>query len=186
MKYLIICISLITFSCTQQTDITQLERRDDGLSYLKRSQEKANGDIVERSERGKIISRHQYKDGKPVGKWFAFDEQGNITSSGVGIDLSGESKSSGINFTNSVLSIVTQPRYSYATLSVADSALFESPVVFKVADFIFAAYAPKFHFEDVLMFNNYREYRVAKKTDDMARYRLDTLQTEGKLTVRMF
>jgi hypothetical protein len=36
---------------------------------------------------GNVIESHNYKNGQPIGKWFQYGPNGNIVSSGLGVEM---------------------------------------------------------------------------------------------------
>lgn len=64
-----------------------IEEREHGLRFIKGTQKLVTGQVVERFPNGNIAAIHNFKDGKMIGDWAAYDQNGNVISNGFGVEI---------------------------------------------------------------------------------------------------
>jgi hypothetical protein len=97
------------------------QHRDQGprIKLYKASNTLVDGRVVRKAD-GRIVELINFKDGKGIGDWFLYGDQGQVMSHGFGVEIKPyEKRLGGFDLTNCILSIVISGRtepFSYATL----------------------------------------------------------------------
>lgn len=156
---------MLLTACKNQVEISTIEQREHGLSYLKGTNKLVNGEVIRKFEDGKIAELNTYKDGKPIGKWFAYGYQREIISHGFGVDADKyASLFPNLDFAYSFLSINIEGPYAFATLYLDSQKNFEDfKLIYELAKEIFSEYSAEYKIEDLLIYNDFYECKIAKK-----------------------
>ncbi|WP_127131779.1 hypothetical protein [Pseudoflavitalea rhizosphaerae] len=168
-------------------DMSNIEEREHGLRFIKGTNKLVNGKVVEKLEDGRIASTHNYKNGKPIGDWFAYGLNGEIVSRGFGVEIKKyENKVSGVDLSNSILSIIIQKNFCYGTLFLDNKGIFEDKdKLVLLADEIFKDYSERFQINDLTVFDKEHEYSISRSAIRNDKYSFDTLQDPKKLKVNI-
>ncbi len=158
---------LCFIGCKSDIDINNIEMRDHGLSYIKRSNTLVDGRVVRKAD-GRIVELTNFKEGKRIGDWFLYGDKGQVMSHGFGVEIkSYEKRLDGFDLTNCILSIVISGRnepFSYATLSMDNGHLFkDKEKLVTLANAIFLDYSDRYNINDLLIFDTKHEYSITKK-----------------------
>lgn len=138
-----------------------------------------------RKEKSRIVELHTYKNGKPIGNWYLYDETGDVVSHGFGVE--GDKFKEGlvgIDMRNSFLSINQTGDFAYATFYLDNKKVFEDPTeIIAVSKSIFDKYAAKYKLENVFIYDRSHEYTIFTTAVTNDRYKIDTIKGREKLTV---
>ena len=182
MKLHIFILSFLFISCKSSIDIENIEQREHGLSYIKGTNKLVEGHVVRKFENGKTAELNTYKDGKPIGEWFAYGYNGEVVSHGFGIDAKKyENKITNSDLTNSFLSINIEGSFSFATFYVDNKAIFEKPkIMLDLSRQIFTDYSTQYKINDILFYDKEHEYSISKSAIINSSYKVDTVNSKDK------
>ncbi len=168
---------LFLTSCKNQIDVSSVELREHGLSYIKGTNTLVDGEVVRKAD-GKIVELQNYKQGKMIGQFFQYGPQGQVMSNGFGREIKEYEKSlNGVDLTNCVLSIVEiKNDFGYATLYMDNKNLFnQKEELIQLSKNVFADYADKYKLDGLLIFDNKHEYTISKSATTNANFTIDTI-----------
>jgi hypothetical protein len=165
-------------SCKDDIDINNVFEGDHGLRYIKGTSTLVNGKVVRKTDDGKIVELHNYKDGKMIGDWFQYGGKGQVMSHGFGTEIKNYEKSlNGLDLTNCILSIVKiKTDFGYATLYMDNKSLFkDKDELLQLSKRIFTDYSDKYKIDDLLIFDNNHEFTISKSATKNSNYVIDTI-----------
>jgi len=185
MRLHIIILLFLFVGCKSSININNIEQRDHGLTYIKGTDKLVDGKVVLKLENGKTAELHNFKDGKPIGKWYAYGDNGKVLSHGFGVDAKKYEKKLGdINLTNSFLSINQTGDFTYATFYLDNNKLFDNPnIMVNLSKEIFEEYSVQYKFEDLFLYDKEHEYTISKTAINNNSYKIDTINGKDKRTV---
>ena len=185
MRLHIFILSFLLVGCKSSIDIDNIEQREHGLSYIKGTDKLVNGQVVRKLENGKTSELHNFKDGKPIGNWYAYGDNGKVLSHGFGVDAKKyENKLDSIDLTNSFLSINQTGDFTYATFYLDNSKLFENQnLMVNLSKEIFTEYSVEYKFEEVFFYDKEHEYTISKSATTNSSYNIDTVKGKDKKTI---
>jgi hypothetical protein len=185
MRLHIFILLFLFVSCKSSIDIDNIEQREHGLSYIKGTDKLVDGKVIRKLENGKTVELHNFKDGKPIGNWYAYDDNGKVLSHGFGVDAKKyEKKLNNIDLTNSFLSINQTGDFTYATFFLDNTKLFENPVLMvNLSKEIFNEYSVEYKFEKVFLYDKEHEYTISKSATINSSYNIDTVKGKDKKTI---
>jgi hypothetical protein len=172
-------LTLLTLtSCNNYIDINNVIEGGHGLRYIKGTNTLVNGQVVRKTDDGKVIELHNYKDGKMTGEWFQYGDKGQVMSHGFGTEIKNYEKLlNGFDLTYSILSIVEiKNDFGYATLYMDNKSLFkDKEKLLQLSKDIFVDYAGKYKIDDLLIFDKEHEYSISKSATTNTNYIIDTI-----------
>ena len=177
MRPLLFITLFFLIACKKQINVTSIELRDHGLSYIKGTKTLVDGEVVRKAD-GKIVELQNYKDGKMIGHFFQYGPQGQVLSHGFGTEIKDYEKSlNGVDLTNCVLSIVQITNdFGYATLYMDNKNLFNNKEkLLQLSKNIYTDYADKYKIGDLLIFDNKHEYTISKSATTNTDYTIATI-----------
>lgn len=185
MRTLIYLSFLLLSACKAEIDIDKIEQREHGLSYVKGSDKLVDGEVIRKFDNGSIAERHNYKNGKAIGEWFAYGYDGETVSHGFGVDVKKyEKKLANVNLTYSLLSINLEGTFTFATLYLDNKKLFDEPkTLVALSNHVFTDYSDKHGFNEILLYDNEHEYTVAKSATLKDTFKVDTVGGKEKKTL---
>ena len=172
-------------ACKSQIDIDNIEQREHRLSYIKGTSQLVEGEVVRKLENGKIGELHNFKQGKPIGNWYIYGDNGKILSQGFGVEAKKyEKKLDNIDLTNSFLSLNQTGDFTYVTFYLDNKELFENPnLMIKLSKEIFDDYSVKYKFGDVFLYDKEHEYTISKSATLGDNFKIDTVTGKDKKTI---
>ena len=189
MQKLIASLLLVVLSsCKDEIDINSIERRDHGLSYIKGTNTLVDGKAVLKSKDGKLLEVHSYSNGKMIGDFFIYGDNGQVMSHGFGTEIKDYEKSlGGVDLSYCILSIVNgKDELSYATLYMDNPNLFaDREKIIHLAKAVISDYADKHKFDGLLIFDNNHQYTVSKSVLKNTNYSIDTVPDKKILKVNI-
>jgi hypothetical protein len=180
---LFISILLILFAgCKSRVDIDHVEQREHGLTYMKGTNKLVDGQVVRKFENGRTAEVSNYRNGKPIGNWYAYGYDGEVVSHGFGVDAEKYGRTLAIaDMENAVLSINIEGSFSYATLYVDNNRIFEDvKIMMKLSREIFSDYSNQYKIGEIYFFDNEHRYTISKSAIDNSNYKIDTVMGKGK------
>jgi hypothetical protein len=164
-------------SCKNQIDVSSVELREHGLTYIKGTSTLVDGEVVRKGD-GKIVELQNYKNGKMIGPFFQYGPKGQVLSNGFGVEIKNYEKSlNDIDLTNCLLSIVQiKNDFAYATLFMDNKDLFgDKEKLLKLSKEILNDYSVKYKIDDLLIFDDRHEYSISKSATIKSDCIIDTI-----------
>jgi hypothetical protein len=185
LRHFIYISLLFLTACKSQISIDNIEQREHGLSYIKGTNQLVEGEVVRKLENGKTGELHNFKNGKPIGNWYAYGDNGKVLSHGFGVDAKKYEKKLGdIDLTNSFFSINQTGDFTYLTFYSDNKQLFESPnLMIRLSKQVFDEYSSQYKFEEVFLYDNEHEYTISKSATLSGNYNIDTVTGKDKKTI---
>lgn len=180
-------INLIIFIGCSSVDIEAVELQPDGLTYYKGTNRRVDGMVTRRFENGQLAEKTNYKSGKQIGKWFAYDHQGNDFTHGYGIGLNQQTIRANrkLDLSNVTLSINIEKDYQYASVALPDnSPNIAFAQVLQLRNSIYTNYYENHHFKDVFIFYRSTEYRFLN-SHYTANISLDTIISNDGIIINV-
>ena len=143
------------------------------------------GEVFRKLENGKIGELHNFKNGKPIGNWYVYGDNGKVLSHGFGADAKKyEKKLGNIDLTNSFLSLNQTGDFTYLTFYLDNKELFENPnLMVRLSKEVFDDYSLQYKFDDVFLYDKEHEYTISKSATSSDSYKIDTVIGKNKKTI---
>jgi hypothetical protein len=185
MRHFIYIALLFLTACKPQIDIDNIEQRENGLSYIKGTNQLVDGEVVRKFENGKIGELHNFKNGKPIGNWYTYGDNGKILSHGFGVDARKyEKKLGNVDLANSFLSLNQTGDFTYLTFYLGNKELFENPnLMVSLSKEVFDEYSLQYKLEDIFLYDKEHEYTISKSATLSDRYKIDTVNRKDKKVI---
>lgn len=172
-------------ACKSQIDFDNIEQREHNLSYIKGTNQLVDGEVVRKLDNGKIGELHNFKQGKPIGNWWSYGDNGKVLSHGFGAEVKKYEKAlDNTDLTNSFLSLNQTGDFTYVTLYLDNKELFENPnLMVRLSKEIFDEYSLKYKFEVVFLYDKDHEYTISKSATLSNNFKIDTVTGKDKKTI---
>lgn len=177
MKTLAVFVVIVLLSCNRTIDESSIEERENGLYYIKGSNDLVDGEVISRFNEGGISGRTNFSNGEMLGDVYGYGDGGDTMFRGVAV-ATGKYQSGfrELSFTKSVLIICYEGDYSYAMMNISDKRVFDSTqIAIELAKAIFSDYSVSDKIEHIMLTDKQRQFTIWKSAVAGKGYTIDTL-----------